>query len=569
MEIIKLQHKSKYQAEIRELIHSRAYVILLIGIILIPAFAFLDFVVAKEYFQLFFVHRIICASFFALLILFNFFDKNQKYGLHLVTIGFLAVGLLISHMIIVLGGTTSGYYVGIMLVLTTYGAIFPLTLMQSSLMGSSLFLMYIFAVLGLNFSVENFTIIIANSFFFISCIFIVAVKSNADTNTRLREFNMRMQEKEYADKLAYYAENLEEEVDKRTKELEQSEVRFRELYDNIIDDVVLLDNDGNIVLANRQFSSRMALNNSEKQNIINFIHPDNRQNFQDKLKEAIRTGKNITVINFMMLAPDHKIINVECNAAIFGSGSDLANIQLLIRDVTARKRLEKELAESFARVQDARSAVILSLAKLSEYREFDPNNRLERFREYAKILAEELSLQDEYKGYISDTYIEDLYQSSILYDIGKVGISDKILRKKGRLTDEEREIINRHTIFGGDTIKSLESRTEGQTFLEMGKNIAYFHHERWDGQGYPQALIGDEIPLSARIVALADVYNALTSDVAYRKAYSHNEAVEIILKERGRQFAPEVLDAFVARQEDFRRTVLEMTGDMAHREVYA
>ncbi len=547
----------------RELIHSRAYVFLLIGVILIPLFAFLDYVAAKEYFRLFFVNRIICASFFIVLIILNYFDKNKKYGLLLVTLGFFAVGLLISHMIIVLGGAESGYYAGIILVLTTYSVIFPLTLIQSLLISSSLFLMYILAVLWIKFPVvENFTIFIANSFFFVGSILIVTVKSLADTKARIREFNMRMREKEYTDKLAYYAENLEKEVKKRTRDLEHSEVRFQELYDNIIDDVVLLDNDGNIVLTNKQFSSRMQLKTGAKQNIINFIHPDNRQIFQDNIRKAIRSGKDISGMEFKMLIPGPGEIDVECNAATFGIAGSQANIQLLIRDVTPRKRLEKQLGQSFSRVQGARSAVILSLAKLSEYRELDSSNRLEKFREYARILAEELRLQKEYKDYITDTYIEDLYQSSILYDIGKVGISDKILRKKGRLTHEEREIINRHTIIGGDTIKSLESQIMGQTFLELGKNIAYFHHERWNGQGYPQGLTGVEIPLSARIVALADVYNALTSDVAYRHACSHDEAVKIILPERGKQFAPEIIDAFVTRQEDFRDIALQMTASL-------
>ncbi len=549
----------------REIIHSRAYAILWIGLILIPAFSFLDFVVAKDYFRLFFIHRIICSAFFALLILLNFFDKNKKYGLCLVTMGFFAVGLLISNMIVILGGATSGYYVGMILVLTTYCVIFPLTLIQSLLMGGSIFLMYALALFWTKlYEIANITTFIANSIFFIASILIVAVKSNSDTKTRIREFNMRMQEKEYADKLAYYADNLEEEVEKRTRELEKSELRFQELYDNIIDAVVLLDNDGRIILANKRFYSLMALPAGREPNIITYVHPEDREAFQKNFRKAVEKDRDISGIEFRMLAPGDKVIDVECNAATLGpGGAKGANIQLLIRDVTTRKMLEKELVESFARVQDARSAVILSLAKLSEYRVFDPNNRLERLREYARMLAEELSLHEEYKDYITETYIEDLYQSSILYDIGKVGISDKILRKKGSLTEEERQTINRHTIIGGDTIKSLESQTKGQTFLEMGKSIAYFHHERWDGQGYPQALSADEIPLSARIVALADVYNALTSDVAYRMAYSHNEAVEIILKERGKQFAPEVLDAFVARQEDFRKTLQEMTDNSA------
>ena len=558
---IKARNIEEFNKETKVLLHQRVNITVLLGAIFFPLFSILDYFVVPDHLNIFLKYRLLCCI--ALLGVF-LFNTKTKIGINhpfvSALLAYIISAITLSRMVVDLGGYGAGYYVGLLLALVICSVILPLNVKQASLCAFLVYIIYVVPVVVFCQPDNNLNVFLNNNFFFLSVIAIISIQCWADTNTRIREFNMRMQEKEYADKLAYYAENLEKEVKKRTTELEQSEVRFRELYDNIIDDVVLLDNDGNIVLANKQFTSRMNLENSPEQNIIHFVHPDNRQIFQDKLHQAITSGKNITGMDFRMLAPEQKIIDVECNASILGAINGQANIQLLIRDVTTRKRLERELAESFSRVQDARSAVILSLAKLSEYREFDPNNRLEKFREYARMLAEELSLQEEYKGYITSTYIEDLYQSSILYDIGKVGISDKILRKKGRLTDEEREIINRHTIFGGDTIKSLESQTEGQTFLEMGKNIAYFHHERWDGQGYPQALTGDEIPLSARIVALADVYNALTSDVAYRKAYSHNEAVEIILQERGKQFAPDVLDAFVVRQENFRQTVLQMAG---------
>ena len=187
------------------------------------------------------------------------------------------------------------------------------------------------------------------------------------------------------------------------------------------------------------------------------------------------------------------------------------------------------LLESYRQFHNARSATILGLAKLAEYRDEGTGTHLERIREYAKMIAEELARSEEYSELITPEYIEDIYQSSILHDIGKVGIPDAILLKPAKLTDEEFNVIKRHTEFGGDAIKAIESQIEGRSFLDLGKEIAYHHHEKWDGSGYPQGLRGENIPLSARIVALADVYDALTTKRFYKPAYSHERSKQIII----------------------------------------
>lgn len=227
--------------------------------------------------------------------------------------------------------------------------------------------------------------------------------------------------------------------------------------------------------------------------------------------------------------------------------------RIVSRDVSERKRLENDLLESGRYVQAARMATILGLAKLSEYRDVDTGTHLERIREYARVIASELATHSKYKTYITQEYIEDIYNSAILHDIGKVGVPDAILQKPSKLTPEEFEIIKTHTTLGGDALRDVEVNIEGQTFLTLSKEIAYHHHEWWDGTGYPKGLKGDNIPLSARIVALADVYDALTSQRPYKEAYSHDKAVQIIVSERGTHFAPDVVDAFLAHEETFRR----------------
>jgi len=143
--------------------------------------------------------------------------------------------------------------------------------------------------------------------------------------------------------------------------------------------------------------------------------------------------------------------------------------------------------------------------------------------------------------------VEGIYLSSILHDIGKVGISDTLLRKPGPLNAEEYDEIKRHTTLGGVALRAVEALLGGDSFLTLGKEVAYHHHEYWDGRGYPRGLRGEEIPLSARIVAVADVYDAVTSRRVYKRSYSHDEAVELIVADRGGQFAPDVVAAFLAR----------------------
>jgi HD-GYP domain-containing protein (c-di-GMP phosphodiesterase class II) len=215
------------------------------------------------------------------------------------------------------------------------------------------------------------------------------------------------------------------------------------------------------------------------------------------------------------------------------------------------QELYHQLVESDKNVAKARTSTILGLAKLAEYRDTDTGAHLERIREYVKILTLELSNHPKYQGYITNKYIEDIFQSSILHDIGKVGIPDRILLKKGKLTDSEYRIIKRHTIIGYNAIKSVESQVKGESFLTIGKEIAYFHHEKWDGSGYPKGLKGTKIPLSARIVALADVYDALTSKRPYKEALTHDAAKKIIIEGRSIHFDPDLVEAFIVHADEF------------------
>ncbi len=208
---------------------------------------------------------------------------------------------------------------------------------------------------------------------------------------------------------------------------------------------------------------------------------------------------------------------------------------------------------------EARDLIMVALAKLAEHRDSETGRHVERVTQYALILADELRQQGGPLGeQIDDQFLEALERAVPLHDIGKVAIPDAILRKPGQLTPEEMEIMRSHASIGAATLKPIIQRVRGSRFLSMAVEIIESHHERYDGTGYPNGLAGEEIPLSARITAVADVYDALTTARSYKKAFPHERAKAILCDGAGTQFDPDVVRAFLAREEDFARLAREL-----------
>lgn len=188
---------------------------------------------------------------------------------------------------------------------------------------------------------------------------------------------------------------------------------------------------------------------------------------------------------------------------------------------------------------EAHMATIYSLVKLAESRDYNTGEHVLRVAELCRMLAGKLRGREKYRDYINDSYVEYIFKAAPLHDIGKVGIPDSILLKPGKLTPEEFEIMKTHTVIGEETLLEVKQRYSGYKFLEMAVHIARHHHERWDGTGYPDGLSGEDIPLSARIMAVADTYDALRSKRVYKEALTHEECLEVIRQESGTHFDPE------------------------------
>lgn len=209
------------------------------------------------------------------------------------------------------------------------------------------------------------------------------------------------------------------------------------------------------------------------------------------------------------------------------------------------------LQSSQEEVKTTRDVAIISLSALAESRDNETGAHILRTQEYIRALASHLSQFDHHKALLTPTYIELLYKSAPLHDVGKVGIPDSILLKPGKLTDEEFEIMKGHPEIGVKALSMAEQQLGSNSFLQLAKEISLTHHEKWDGSGYPNQLSGVSIPLSGRLMAIADVYDALISERVYKKAFSHEKAKSIILEGNGTHFDPELVNAFVAIEHEF------------------
>ena len=241
-----------------------------------------------------------------------------------------------------------------------------------------------------------------------------------------------------------------------------------------------------------------------------------------------------------------------------------------LRDQAAFLRVEVE--KQTERIMAIQDVTILAMASLAETRDSDTGNHIRRTQFYVKELAQRLKDHPRFAHFLTPENIELLFKSAPLHDIGKVGIPDRILLKPGRFEPEEFEIMKTHTTLGRDAIEHAERALSIQVdFLKFAKEIAYSHQEKWDGSGYPEGLSGDDIPISARLMAVADVYDALISRRVYKLGMPHEKAVSIIEEGSGSHFDPDVVDAFLESVETFRdiaRRYADSDADMAQKAAY-
>jgi response regulator RpfG family c-di-GMP phosphodiesterase len=243
-----------------------------------------------------------------------------------------------------------------------------------------------------------------------------------------------------------------------------------------------------------------------------------------------------------------------------------ANLILLDNERKLEQMVQERTALLYQRTEEIvaiKDTTILALTSLAGTRDNETGNHIRRTQHYVRALAIQLRDHPRFSKYMTVENIEMLYKIAPLHDIGKVGIPDRILHKPGKLTEEEFEIMKTHTLLGGNAIAGAEnmSNVRNSTFLKAARQIAIGHHERWEGTGYPFTLREDDIPIPARLMALADVYDAMSSRRVYKSAIKHAEVAEFIVANKEKHFDPDIVEAFVAVMQDFRDIAVQFSDD--------
>ena len=270
----------------------------------------------------------------------------------------------------------------------------------------------------------------------------------------------------------------------------------------------------------------------------------------DDMESVVRCIEN-GAEDYMVKPYNHTILKARINACLerkrLHDRENQYQDQIEIFNLDLQSRVSKQVSEITA----AQRSTIFAMAKLAESRDPETGEHLLRIREYVKIICQRLCLLPKYTTIIDNNYVENICAASPLHDIGKVGVPDSILLKPGKLTKEEFDEMKVHTIIGAETLREVNRLHFGNDFVRIGIEIAESHHEKFDGTGYPHGLAGEEIPLVGRILALSDVYDALTSKRCYKEAFSHTRSHDIIVEGRGKHFDPNVVDAFVSSGKEF------------------
>lgn len=234
-------------------------------------------------------------------------------------------------------------------------------------------------------------------------------------------------------------------------------------------------------------------------------------------------------------------------------GMTVYMLSVRLYDTLCRKhtKIEQQAIKRAQTLLRTRDAVIFGLANLTDSRDSETGGHLERMAAYCSVFTTAMRRGPKYRNVVTHEFARLIEVNVALHDIGKVGIQDAILLKRGPLTDAERIRMQDHTTIGGKCLKDIEQRLGRSNFLQMAREITLYHHEHWDGNGYPSGLAGEEIPLAARIVSIVDVYEALSSKRAYKEAFPHDRCVAIIREQAGRQFDPGLVEVFLQIESRF------------------
>jgi putative two-component system response regulator len=315
---------------------------------------------------------------------------------------------------------------------------------------------------------------------------------------------------------------------------------------------ISLEGSGHEVESARDGSEALSMLASGERNVVISVWVLGGMNGQG-LWRRVRDQENGSYTYFILLTARQRSASIVEGLA--AGADDFISKPFDPDELAARIRVAERILSL-----ETRDMTIFALAKLAESRDPDTGHHLERVQAYSRLLAQELLRSGAYPEQLDAGFVNLIFETSPLHDIGKVAIPDCVLLKPGRLSDEEFSIMKAHTTMGAETLAAAAGKFPKAKYLLMAREIAESHHERWDGGGYPNGLKGEAIPLSGRIVALADVYDALVSRRVYKASMTHVTARSIILEGRGTHFDPKVVEAFLAVEQRFKEVGQRFSG---------
>ncbi len=554
--------EESFAGELADLLAQKAIPILWLGILFFLFFSLLDYFVHRPFFTLFLSYRLTLAILVFVLLSLLHFRSFQHHALLLMGVALVAASFTISMMVIHIGGFSSPYYIGIVLTASFAFSVLPMTVTQVTGIGIAMYAVYLGTQLlsGHPLTHQEIVHAITNTVFYFSILLVIAIKVHDDMKIRRSIWQGQRKMHQLRDELTIYTGDLEYLVEQRLQQLEDLKFRFSELYENIMDMVAVVGEQGNILLCNKRFAKEFGVSDhaATPSCLFDFFVGRRRNKMVARMLPRFSGRSPIYGVETTMVTAAGEELTVEISGSWVDIDHSGPGCQLVLRNITNRKKMEQQMLESTRLIDHSRRTAILGLAKLAEYRDQDTGAHLERIREYTRILTRALSVRSGLQHLITPSFLEDITLSSVLHDIGKVGIPDKILLKPGKLSRKEFEVMKMHCIYGRDVLAEARRDAGNVSFLAMGQQITHFHHERWDGSGYPEGLSATDIPLAARIVALADVYDALTSRRCYKQALSHEQARKIIVRDRGSHFDPQVVDAFLEQEANFQQIRMEI-----------
>jgi PAS domain S-box-containing protein len=350
---------------------------------------------------------------------------------------------------------------------------------------------------------------------------------------------------------------IEQAVKEQTHELLNAKDFLKGILDSsTLVSVVLTDLDQKVRFWNKGAENIMGYTSEEMigTKITRLYPPDALTQGTIEDIRALVANKTGTVHTKMkQVAKDGRVVTVALSLSpMLDRAGGLEGILGMRLDVTEEVRQNREILRLVQKIKQAQDVAIITLVSLTEAREGGSGAKPARIQEYCRALCQGLATRDEHTEVLTQKYTEDLVRSAVLYDVGKVALPDEILLFPGVFGPKQWEIMKQHPLIAGRALQDAVKKLGTESFLTLGMEMAFYHHERWDGTGYPFGLKEEEIPLSARIVAVADVYDALTNDRLHRPGISHDQACAIIKDERGRQFDPLIADEFAEIHMEFR-----------------